>query len=55
MIKSGYIEFAWLEYSVDATPVVMLRPAVAMAAEVHCQRPGRQREPSFCTAVAARQ
>ena len=38
-LKSGYIEFALLESYVDATPSVMLSPAVAMAAEVHCQRP----------------
>ena len=31
--------FVSLEYSVDATPAVMLSPAVAMAAEVHCKRP----------------
>ena len=37
-LKIGYIEFAWLESSADATPAVMLSPAVAMAAEVHCQR-----------------
>ena len=35
----GCIEFAWLEYYADATTAVMLSPAVAMAAEVHCQRP----------------
>ena len=39
MLKMGYIEFAWLESSADDTPAVMLSPAVAMAAEVHCQRP----------------
>ena len=37
-LKTGYIEFAKLESYVDATPAVMLSPAVAMAAEVHCQR-----------------
>ena len=37
-LKTGYMGFAWLESSVDATPIVILRPAVAMAAEVHCQR-----------------
>ena len=35
----AYLEFAWLESYADATPAVMLSPAVAMAAEVHCQRP----------------
>ena len=35
----GYIEFAWLESSADATPAVMLSPAIVMAAEVHSQRP----------------
>ena len=39
VLKTGYIEFAWLEPSADATPAVMSSPAVAMAAEVHCQRP----------------
>ena len=38
-LKSGYIEFARLECSADATPAVMLSPAVAMTAEVHYQRP----------------
>ena len=38
-LQSCYIEIALLESSVDATPSVMLSPAVAMAAEVHCQRP----------------
>ena len=37
-LKTVYIEFAWLESYADATPAVMLSPAVAMAAEVHCQR-----------------
>ena len=38
-LKTGYTEFAWLESSADATPAVMLTPAVAIAAEVHCKRP----------------
>ena len=38
LLKTGCIEFAWLESSDDATAVVMLSPAVAMAAEVLCQR-----------------
>ena len=38
-LKTGYKEFAWLESSADATPAVTLSPAVAMAAEIHCQRP----------------
>ena len=33
-LKSGYIEFAWLESSADATSAVMLSPAVSMAAEL---------------------
>ena len=36
-LKTGYIEFAWLEFDADATLAVMLSPAVAMAAEAHCQ------------------
>ena len=36
-LKTGYVGFAWLESSVDATHAVLLSPAVAMAAEVHCQ------------------
>ena len=31
-LKTGYIEFAWLESFADAIPAVMLSPAVAMAA-----------------------
>ena len=38
-LKTGYIEFARLESSAKATHAVMLSPAVAMPAEVHCQRP----------------
>ena len=38
-LKTGYIEFALLESYADATHAVMLSPAVAMEAEVHCQRP----------------
>ena len=38
-LKSGYTGFAWLESSADATPAVMLSPAVAMAVEVQCRRP----------------
>ena len=38
-LKSGYMGFAWLESSADATPAVMFSPAVAMAVEVQCQRP----------------
>ena len=34
MLKTGYIEFAWLEYYADGTPAVMLSPVVAVAAEV---------------------
>ena len=33
-LKTGYIEFAWLESYADATPVVMLSPAVAMAGDI---------------------
>ena len=36
-LKTGFIEFAWLESSADATSIVMLDPAVAMAADVHSQ------------------
>ena len=36
LLKTGCIKFAWLESSDDATAVVMLSPAVAMAAEVLC-------------------
>ena len=43
-LKTGYIEFAWLETYADATPAVMLSPAVALAAEVHSLLP--RREPS---------
>ena len=39
LLKMGYIEFAWLESYADTTPAVMLSPAIAVAAEVHCQRP----------------
>ena len=39
-LKLGYMGFARLESSADATPAVMLSPAVAMAAEVHCQLAG---------------
>ena len=34
IILNIYIELAWLESSVNATPAVILSPAVAMAAEV---------------------
>ena len=37
-VKDG-LEFAGLEPSAVANPAVMLSPAVAMGAEVHCQRP----------------
>ena len=33
-LKSGYMGCARIESSVDATPAVMLSPAVAMAAEL---------------------
>ena len=36
LLKSGHIECAWLESSVDAAPAVMLSPAVVVVAEVHC-------------------
>ena len=38
-LKTGYIEFAWLEYYTDGNHAVMLSPAVAMVAEVYSQRP----------------
>ena len=40
-LKTGSIEFAWLESTVDATHANKLSPEVAMAAEpeVHNQRP----------------
>ena len=38
-LKSGYMGFAQLESSADATPAVMLSPAVAMAAEFRCEQP----------------
>ena len=37
-LKSGYIEFARLESSADAIHAAIVSPAVAVAAEVHCQR-----------------
>ena len=42
-LKSGYIEFAWLESSADVTAALMLSRAAAIVAEVHCQRPPVQR------------
>ena len=38
-LKDGLYTIRLVRISVDATPAVMLSPAVAMAAEVHCQRP----------------
>ena len=40
-LNTGYIEFAWLESSADANACCrcLLSQAVAMTAEVHCQRP----------------
>ena len=38
MVQTGYIEFARLESSADAIHSAIVSPAVAMAAEVHCQR-----------------
>ena len=38
-LKTGYIEFARVESSADAIHSAIVSPAVAMAAEVHCQRP----------------
>ena len=38
-IKSGYMGIAWLQSSADDTPEALLSQYVAMAAEVHCQRP----------------
>ena len=38
-LKTGYIEFARLELSADAIHAIIVSAAVAMAAEVHCQRP----------------
>ena len=38
-LKTGYMGFACLEYSADATPAVILSPAVDMAADVHCKLP----------------
>ena len=35
----GLYRIRLVRISVDATPAVMLNPAVAMAADVHCQRP----------------
>ena len=37
-LKTGYIEFARLESSADAIHLDIVNLAVAMAAEVHCQR-----------------
>ena len=37
--KEGYIEFARIESAADAIHSAIVSPAVAMAAEVHCQRP----------------
>ena len=36
-LKTGYIEFARLDSSAAAIHAVIVSPAVAMAAEVHCQ------------------
>ena len=38
-IKGGLYFFAQLESSADAIHWAIFNPAVAMAAEVHCQRP----------------
>ena len=38
-LKTGYIEFARLESSADTIHSAIVNPVVAMAAEVHCQRP----------------
>ena len=38
VLKTGYIEFAQIESSVNPVHAVIFSPAVAMAAEVHCQR-----------------
>ena len=37
-LKTGYVEFARLGSSADAVHAAIVRPAVAMAAEGHCQR-----------------
>ena len=49
MLKTGYIEFARLESSADAIHAAIVSPAVAMTAEVHCQR--RPREPNGGTST----
>ena len=36
LLKTNYIEFARLESYADAIHAAFVRPAVAMAAEVHC-------------------
>ena len=37
-LKMDCMGFACLEHSADATPAVVLSPAVAVAVEVHCKR-----------------
>ena len=48
-LKMAYIEFAQLESSANAMHAAIVSPAVAMAADVHCQRPPQ--EPSGCTSA----
>ena len=50
-LKTAYIEFARLESSANAMHAAIVSPAVAMAADVHCQRPPQEPSVISCCII----